>query len=130
MAIIEREEKLDSANMPNEESYAKSLFSTGTEKYTTVLGISWDIENDEIVFFFDAIIELSHKLPLSKRNILRIGAKFYDPFVIIFPITIRPKIQQMCVLKTDWDDECPEEIRFKWKGFVDELEEIGMISLP
>ena len=36
----------------------------------------------------------------------------------------------MCVLKTDWDDECPEEIIFKWKGFVDELEEIGMILLP
>ena len=107
-------------------------FRLGQKIYTTVLGINWDIEKDKIVFFFDDIIELSHKLPLNKRNILCVGTKFYDPFGIISPITIQAKIifQQLCVLKTDWDDECPEEIKFKGKGFIDELEEMGMISLP
>ena len=56
-------------------------------------------ENDEFVFDFKGLVDEALKLPLTKRNILRIGAKFFDPIGLISPIVIIAKIyfQKVCL---------------------------------
>lgn len=43
-----------------------------------VLGIKWDVGNDEFVFRFKKITELAETLEITKRNILMISATFND----------------------------------------------------
>ena len=53
-----------------------------------VLGLKWN-KDDEIVFDFEGLVAESLKLPVTKRNILKIGAKFYDPLGLISPVTVK-----------------------------------------
>ena len=43
-----------------------------------VLGIKWDVGNDEFVLRFKKITELAETLEITKRNILMINATFND----------------------------------------------------
>ena len=44
-----------------------------------VLGMTWDIQTDNIIFDFTNIIGLCDTLEPTKRNILPIQGMFYDP---------------------------------------------------
>ncbi|KAJ7385932.1 hypothetical protein OS493_012260 [Desmophyllum pertusum] len=48
------------------------------EKEQKVLREIWNRVEDTIVFKFDALIERSEHLELTKRNLLKIIAKFFD----------------------------------------------------
>ena len=66
-----------------------------------VLGIKWDVGNDEFVFSFKKITELAETLEVTKRNILRISATFNDALGFFSPITARVKsiFQLLCKWK-------------------------------
>ena len=67
-------------------------------KLKKVLGVLWNKYN-EFVFDFRGIVAEILKMPLTKRNILRVSAKFFDPIGMISPIVIIAKIyfQKMCL---------------------------------
>ena len=50
-----------------------------SEKVQKILGIIWNSTSDEFEFSFESIIELAVKLKPSKRTVLRIVQKIYDP---------------------------------------------------
>ena len=54
---------------------------------------------------FDALIELSENLELTKRDLLKIIAKFFDPLGMLNPLTIGMKVlfQEVCQRKLEWD---------------------------
>ena len=66
-----------------DETYAKAATgacSTPTkESSTKVLGINWDCESDKLVF---SVLKYASELPVSKRSLLKITAKIFDPFGI------------------------------------------------
>ena len=90
-----------------------------------VLGINWDNERDILSFSFEKIVEFSHSLTPTKRNLLRMIANLYDPLGLISPLVIEMKclLQEVCSLKRyDWDKPLPDEFVRKWENWAQDLE--------
>ena len=81
------------------------------------------IAKDELVFDLSSIAELATNCKPTKRNIVRIAAKFYDPLGFMSPITIQFKImfQELCKSKVGWNEEIEQTTRIKWEKLVAQL---------
>ena len=103
----------------------------GDVKMKKVLGVLWN-QNDEFVFDFKGLVAEALKLPLTKRNILRIGAKFFDPMGLISPIVVVAKIyfQKVCLDELNWDDTLSDELADGWMNYLQQLKEIDNSVVP
>ena len=70
-------------------SYLESQFRAHVINSKRVLGIKWDMRNDEFVFGFKKVTELKESFEITTRNISKIIATFYDSLGSINPITAR-----------------------------------------
>ena len=88
--------------MDEEESYAKmtvgGLEEIDPTKEHKVLGTNWNLEEDAIVMKLNKIIEFASNLELTKRNVLRIADKLFDPLGLIAPVIVVLKmlLQELC----------------------------------
>ena len=95
------------------------------EKEQKVLREIWNRVEDTIVFKSDALIERSEHLELTKRNLLKIIAKFFDSLGMLSPLTIGMKVlfQEVCQSKLEWDEPyLPETLQERWEkmdGFIE-----------
>ena len=99
--------------------------------FRKVLGVSWDAERDDFVFSFDSVIKLANTLPYTKRNILKIQASFFDPIGQLSPITLQSKLlfKLICIDKSDWDTFINNDLKKKFKNFIESLIEIKFIRI-
>ena len=69
---------------------------------------------------------------LTKRKVLSIIAKLYDPRGFLAPVTIRCKIFMQLLWKEDlkWDDNLSDDLRSKWISIHQDLESISSIRVP
>ena len=72
-----------------------------------VLGIEWDTINDYLIYFFEDLVERFKSVLPTKRSILGIIAKFYDPVSLIQPVIIKLKLlfQEVCLTNVDCDSK-------------------------
>ena len=74
-----------------EKTYTKSTLGrtqrmqSGGQK---VLGVRWDVFSDQFVFDFDDIPHIAQELDPTKRNIVSIVGRFYDPLNFMSPIIL------------------------------------------
>ena len=68
------------------ETYAANLY-VSSSVYRKVLGLNWDTSADDFIFDFGNISRKAEKLDITKCNILRVAAMFYDPLGLISPTT-------------------------------------------
>ena len=122
MNKIQQQEKLsgeisDNQNQLSDEdlSHAKLTVNTtetpvdSSSKKSKVLGHTWDCENDIIEFNFEKLADYAKSLqPLTKRNILRVTAKLFDPLGIVSPEFIKNKILFQKLAKKNWDEPVDE----------------------
>ena len=89
-----------------------------------VLGVQWDLDSDEFVFSFVEILKLARSLPMTKRNVVKVGVTFFDPLGFISPITTRVKsiFQLLCKDKSDWDDKISGDVLSVWEKFLVDFE--------
>ena len=64
---------------------------TNSEGEQRVLGVNWNFVEDQLVFDLSNIAELAKSCKPTKRNVVRLSAKFYDPLGYISPITVQLK---------------------------------------
>ena len=57
-----------------------------------VLGITWDIRNDEIIFDVNDLVAEAFEIITTKRSIFSNGSKKFDPLSLFSPITIQLKL--------------------------------------
>ena len=89
-----------------------------------VLGLKWSPQNDS--FSFDGI-EVSENLCLTKRLVLSLVSRLFDPLGFLNPFVIRAKIlfQNLWREEYDWDQTLSDE----WKEwFGDWLKELVMLK--
>ena len=98
--LINREENSDTVNEKSNEqvseddqTFTKEALGTNTifdeKTKTKILGLNWDIQNDEFYYDFDEIIVYANSLPPTKASVLRVTAKMYDPLGILTPLTVK-----------------------------------------
>ena len=92
---INRKENINCSDSSNESNHTRK-----------VLGITWDLATDTIIFYFDELVNEAFSLPMTKRSTLKISGKIFDPLGLTSPITIQFEMlfQIICANKFNWDD--------------------------
>ena len=97
-----------------------------------ILGIRWDTKRDKFQLDFKEITTFVKSLPPTKRSILRLSAKVFDPMGLLSPFVIGTKIlfQALCKSKIDWDSPLDGDLLCHWKCLIKEIEAISEIRKP
>ena len=109
-----------------DESYAKTTNGpllvadkASDNAIVKVLGSLWNTATDQFVFDLVDLSEQAKNLPTTKRSLLKISAKIFDPIGLLSPFIIQWKIlfQELCSERADWeeqlrDDHFSEEMEF------------------
>lgn len=71
-------------------------------------------------------------LPLTKRSVLKVTARIYNPVGFLAPLTVEMKLlfQKLCIEKTNWNIELKGESLRKWKSFLQDLILIDCYHIP
>ena len=81
-----------------------------------VLGIGWNEDDDVLVFLFGSLRNAAKIEPVTKRVVLSLSAKQYDPLGLLSPNVLLLKIifQCLCKSKADWDAPLDDELKEQW----------------
>ena len=87
---------------------------------------------DQIIYKFDALMELSENLEFTKRNLLKIIAKFFNSLGMLSPMTIGMKVifQEVCRSKLEWDERLPEAFQESWRKREVSLRKVRSVHMP
>ena len=96
-----------------------------------ILGVRWNFVQDHLVFDLGELAILVRNAEPTKRHIVGVGSKFYDPLGFISPITIQFKMlfRDLCLSKIDWDEPLSGELLSKWKSLVSSFQSVIMTIL-
>ena len=97
-----------------------------------VLGIPWNTESDQLEFDVAHLAKLAVELCPTRRNVVSLIGKFYDPLGFLSPVIIKFKMlfQRLCEGKADWDAVITGELLEEWRSLVVELNVHSPVSLP
>ncbi|XP_070515341.1 uncharacterized protein [Cardiocondyla obscurior] len=98
-----------------------------TDETVKILGIVWSLASDN----FSYRVFLDPKSPQSKRAVLSVIARLYNPLGWATPVTIAAKIlmQSLWRLKTDWDSPLPSHFMERWSPVYSNLQHLNDINI-
>ena len=115
-------------------SYAKDMIGNYHDNMngTKVLGVQWDNSLDQLVFDTYHICNAAEVVDHTKRNVIGIVSRLYDPLGVLALLTICFKVffQKFCVKRDDWDQPLTGELLLEWKGLVTTLKQSQTITIP
>ena len=84
-----RTESHNSQAMDLDETYA--MYTLGAIQQQLgeqrILGVRWDVSSDQILFDFSNIVKLATNLEPTKRSVVSLVGRFYDPLDFTAPVT-------------------------------------------
>lgn len=85
------------------------------------LAVQWCIRSDQ--FRFHVYIQ---QKPLTRRGILSMMSSVYDPLVMLSPVILlaRNVLQELCGMRTGWDDTVPNHLAQQWSTWMEELQQL------
>lgn len=92
------------------------------------LGVEWNVEDD--VFKFSVCPVESPTA--TRRNILSIVSKLFDPLGFVSPFVLQAKIllHEICRQGLQWDDEVPDKLMVQWHKWLDDLQQLSKYVVP
>ncbi|XP_075150882.1 uncharacterized protein LOC142224991 [Haematobia irritans] len=93
------------------------------------LGIRWNGVSDSFYFVAE---QIQNKPLFTKREVLSIIARLFDPLGWLAPVVVTAKIimQQLWLDNIQWDDQLRPLTLLRWKNFVLTYKDIGLIQIP
>ena len=97
-----------------------------------VMGVPWDRMEDTLKY--DLTIFDNHAVDeaLTKRKLLTMTARFYDPLGLLSPVIVPFKcmFQEICRLKIGWDEALPENLTSNWKELTEDMKRVSSLAVP
>ncbi|GFW95025.1 integrase catalytic domain-containing protein [Trichonephila clavipes] len=122
------------------ELWEKNGFSTETSSNSIgqnminykVLGISWDTDRDVFYFDIENLLSFISKRTDTKRFLLQVAGRIFDPLGFITPYVILLKIliQNIWEMSLLWDQEMPLIIKKPFNEWCHELKYLNLVSIP
>ena len=77
-------------------------------------------------------MEYLKSLPPTKRSVLKLSAKLFDPLGLLSPFIVNMKIwfQKLCVDKVNWDDHLEGTMLAKWNHLFNEFSPLAKLNIP
>ena len=97
-----------------------------------VLGVQWDCTSDQLFFDIHHICEAAKEVEPTKRSIIGVVSRFFDPLGVLSPFTVLFKMlfQKLCINKIDWDGPLTGELLLEWKRLVNNLKQVRCVIIP
>ena len=137
--ISEHESKLDckgrlktSKIAEDEQTYSQFAMGAVEDSGSKVLGVNWNSDSDQLHINLSSVVEFARSLPPTKRSVLKVAAKIYDPLGCLSLCTINMKLlfQDLCVDKVSWDDELQGDYRERYFQLLKQIEELNCVKIP
>ena len=109
---------------------SESIPQSGEQK---VLGVKWDLSGDELVVDLrEAVHDVQETEVLTKRRIVSIVSRIFDPIGIASPVTIQAKLllQQLHKAKIEWDSSIEGELLMRCWSILHLLRESQPLRVP
>ena len=84
-----------------------------------------------MIYSFEDLVESFKSVVPTKRSILRLIAKFYDPVGLIQPVIIKLKLlfQEVCLKNVNWDSKITGQLKENWRFIVRVVENLAGICI-
>ncbi|GFT08187.1 integrase catalytic domain-containing protein [Trichonephila clavipes] len=117
----------NSKGLLNSSSDQEHFFSTNAESAVKTLGISWKPTGDYFMFK----VSIPSIASYTKRDVLSVIARLYDPHGLIGPVTSKAKIflQTLWLRKLNWEEFLPDAIAPEWLNFVSSLKALEELKI-
>ena len=103
----------------DDESYTKNTLGERLDlpECVKVLGVKWKPAEDVLVCDIGKFYKVAVTMHPTKRNVIGLSARVYDPMGILSPSTVCSKLlfQDICAARLDWDDQLEGELLLKWR---------------
>jgi len=95
------------------------------------LGICWNTIADSFLFNVPQSV-LKMNDPETKRSLLSIASRIFDPMGLLSPFTVKAKIpfQDLWQRGLEWEDQLDEEVATQWRSWKSELPCLSRINIP
>lgn len=116
-------------DIPEEDRAGEIHLEDGKLPTIKTLGVLWKSKEDVFTFQLVAPPCDTH---LTKRIVISLMSKIFDPLQILAPYTIRAKIlmQQSWLRGIGWDDPLPMDLVESWKHWFEHLPDLASLELP
>lgn len=118
--------------LPSEHIETPKFFDDSSEGFIKVLGVQWNPRDDS----FSYRLKIPKLGLVTRRSILSLVSKLYDPLGWISPVVFRMKLYLQSVLgksnnanKVEWDTPLPDDFACKWYDIITDLSNLEKISL-
>lgn len=118
------------SNSPSLRERAATDETADTDNIVNILGLKWNPSTDTLSLTpKETYSTPSH--PVTKRIVLQISSKTYDPLELLSPVTIKAKLlmQELWQQRLEWDEPLPPELRTKWDSIADDIQEASKTTL-
>ena len=130
----------ESGSPVNKDNCDLSVGSSATNQIPTsdehcgvkILGTNWNVHKDELQCDTADLLSYAKSLPTTKRSVLKLSAKIFDPLGLLSPFTINMKVlfQILCSKGIDWDDLLDGEILKQWMEILNDLGSLTEAKVP
>ena len=126
------ETPLSTSSDLEEESYASTVLGSCEHSGEKILGVRWDLSTDNLIVGLEVVIHTTSQLQSTKRQIVSLVGKIYDPLGILSPLVILFKIflQQLYAVKLEWDEELTGQMLEKWIYLSSLLSRAKPLAMP
>ena len=91
----------------SEETYAETTFPSSHYNEQKVLGVLWNLTQDQLIFTLESFVENAVHSHPTKRQVVSLVGQIYDPIGFLSPVAFRLEIlmQELCKIKIGWDQQ-------------------------
>ncbi|XP_047988456.1 uncharacterized protein LOC125228052 [Leguminivora glycinivorella] len=106
---------------------SKCIETISNENNLSVLGLMWDVNIDQLFCNVNFAHGTGIKENVTKRSLLSITQKVFDPVGLACPVTLVPKLilQKTWNLRLSWDSELPDNLQ---KEFLEWSKHIHLLN--